>query len=63
MDLTKVGSKVLFYCRSIVKAKGAKGAWTCDGTILIRDLNDVVHRVTTAAELASINFPEAPPRL
>ena len=62
-DLTKVRSKVLFDCRSIVKAKGAKGAWTSDGTILIRDLNDVVHRVTTAAELASINFPEAPPRL
>lgn len=62
-DLTKVRSKVLFDCRSIVKAKGAKGAWTSDGTILIRDLNDVVHRVTTPAELASINFPAAPPRL
>lgn len=62
-DLTKVRSKVLFDCRSIVKARGAKSTWTSDGTILIRDLNDVVHRVTTAAELASINFPQTPPRL
>lgn len=60
-DLTKVRSKVLFDARLIVKAKRAKSAWTSDGTILIRDLNDTVHRITCAAELASVSFPPVPP--
>lgn len=60
-DLTKIRSKVLFDARSIVKAKGAKSAWSSDGTILIKDFLDVVHRVTVAAELTSIEFPPAPP--
>ena len=56
-DLTKLRSQVLFEARKVVKADRAKGAWSSDGNILIRDHADIVHRLTSMTELSGINFP------
>lgn len=59
-DLTKTRSKVLYDARQIVKSEQAKGVWTSDGVILIKDHTEIVHRVTTVSELAAIEFPPKP---
>lgn len=56
-DLTKLRSQVLFEARKVVKADRAKGAWSSDGNILIRDHADIVHRLSSMTELSGINFP------
>lgn len=59
-DLTRFRSKLLFEARKVVKADRAKGAWSSDGNILIKDYDDVVHRLTDANDLAGIDFPPKP---
>ena len=59
-DLTKLRSKVLFEARKVVKADRAKGAWSSDGNILIKDYGDVVHRLTSDDDLNDIDFPAKP---
>ena len=59
-DLTKLRSKVLFEARKVVKADCAKGAWSSDGNILIKDYGDVVHRLTSDDDLNDIDFPAKP---
>ena len=61
-DLTKLRSKVLFEARKVVKADCAKGAWSSDGNILIKDYDDVVHRLTSVDDLNGIVFPPKPPK-
>lgn len=59
-DLTQYRNKILYEARKVVKADRAKGAWSSDGNILIRDYNDVVHRLNTVPDLLSLNFPPKP---
>ncbi|MEW8561036.1 MAG: hypothetical protein AB2541_02990, partial [Candidatus Thiodiazotropha sp.] len=60
-DLTRHRSKVLYESRKAVKDGLAKGSWSSDGTILIKDFRDTVHRVYSVEDLARINFPPKPP--
>ena len=50
-DLTKVRSGILFESRKLVKAELLKGAWSSDGNILVKDLKDYVHRITSLGDL------------
>ena len=59
-DLTKTRSNVLYEARKVVKADRAKGAWSADGNILIKDFDDEVHRLTCLEDLTSIDFPPKP---
>lgn len=59
-DLTQYRSKLLYEARKVVKAERAKGAWSSDGNILIKDFGDVIHRLSTANDLLTINFPPKP---
>ena len=43
-----------------MKAERAKGAWSSDGNILIKDFGDIIHRLNTANDLLTINFPPKP---
>ena len=61
-DLTKLRSKVLFEAHKVVKADCAKGAWSSDGNILIKDYDDVVHKLTSVEYLNGIVFPPKPPK-
>ena len=56
-----VRSNVLFEARKVVKADCAKGAWSADGNILIKDFTDKVHRLTSVDDLNAIDFPPKPP--
>ena len=56
----RIRSKVLFEARKVVKADRAKGAWSSDGNILIKDYGDVVHRLTSDDDLKDIDFPAKP---
>ena len=60
-DLTRKRSNVLFEARKVVKADCAKGAWSADGKILIKDFTDKVHRLTSVDDLNAIDFPPKPP--
>ena len=60
-DLTRHRSKVLFEARKVVKADCAKGAWSSDGNILIKDFTDKVHRLSSVNDLDGIDFPPKPP--
>ena len=51
---------MLFEARKVVKADRAKGAWSSDGNILIKDYEDVVHRLTSEDDLKDIDFPAKP---
>ena len=59
-DLTQYRSKLLYEARKVVKAERAKVAWSSDGNILIKDFGDIIHRLNTANDLLTINFPPKP---
>lgn len=68
-DLTKHRSGLLYNARSLTKVELLKGAWSSDGNILVKDLNDKVHRVNDIADLFQFGFlvmgpgqPKRPPR-
>ena len=50
-DLTKFRNDLLYQARKLVKSKCLLGAWSADGTILIRDENKTVHRVMSESDL------------
>lgn len=52
-DLTKMRSAILYEARLLVKLKEPKlkGAWSSDGKLLIKDLNDKVHKISSTEEL------------
>ena len=52
---------MLFEAHKVVKADCAKGAWSSDGKTLIKDYNDVFHRLTSVDDLNGIVFPPKPP--
>ena len=60
-DLTKYRSNVLFEARKVVKADCAKGAWSSDGNILIKDFTDKVYRLSSVNDLDGIDLPPKPP--
>lgn len=60
-DLTKYRSQLLYEARKIVKSENAKGAWSSDGNILIKDYDDTVHRINSLNDLTGIDFPPKPP--
>ena len=49
-------SKLMFEARKQVKAANRKilGAWSSDGKILVKDLREKVHRVTSESDLDAI---------
>lgn len=51
-DLTKSRSNLLLKARQMVKHNNLKSAWSSDGNILVRDIRDVKHRITSVGELA-----------
>lgn len=60
-DLTRARSNLLFKARQKVKAKCLKGAWSSDGTVLIKDNNDLVHKITAESDLVSYSGPRDEP--
>ena len=50
-DLTKFRSGLLFNARSLTKVELLKGAWSSDGNILVKDMNDKVHRINDISDL------------
>lgn len=50
-DLTKQRSQLLRKARKMVKDKILTSAWTSDGTILVRDQHDTVHRILSENDL------------
>ena len=44
-DLIRQRSQLLRKARKMVKNKNLLSSWSSDGTILVRDLNDIVHRI------------------
>ena len=68
-DLTKFRSSLLYNARSLAKVKLLKGAWSSDGNILVKTLNDGVHRINELNDLIQFGFlvmgpgqPKRPPR-
>ena len=52
-DLTRVRSRILSKARRMVKNKHISSAWTSDGTILVRDKLDRIHRIQTETDLSN----------
>lgn len=50
-DLTKQRNSLLYESRKLAKAKRVLGAWSSDGTVLIKDLSSRLHRVTSIRDL------------
>ena len=45
-----------FEARKLIKADSLQGAWSSDGTILIKDNDDGVHRVSALTALIPFGF-------
>lgn len=60
-DLTKLRMDLLYKARVRVKSKFLKGAWSSDGTILVKDNADVVHRISCEADLSGFNTAREDP--
>ena len=52
-DLTKPRNKILLKARKMVKSKNLSSAWSSDGTILVRDKEDVKHKIMCENDLAA----------
>ena len=52
-DLTRIRSRILSKARRMVKNKHISSAWTSDGTILVRDKEDRIHRIQTETDLSN----------
>ena len=52
-DLTRVRSRILSKARRMVKNKHISSAWTSNGTILVRDKEDRIHRIQTETGLSN----------
>lgn len=59
-DLTKFRSGLLYSGRKLVKARRIWGAWSSNGTILLKDNDNVVHRIVKPEDL--MPYESAPPR-
>lgn len=52
-DLTQIRSALFYKARQLVKDRYLNGAWTYDGTIMVKDDNQKTHRITCVSELVS----------
>ena len=59
-DLTKHRSGLLFKARTLVKERRLIGAWSSNGTILIKDNEETVERILNNEELTA--YEKATPR-
>ena len=59
-DLTKFRSVILFDARKLTKERRIYGAWSSNGTILLKDNFENVHKIVKDADLAP--FKTAVPR-
>ena len=59
-DLTKFRSGLLYNGRKLAKARRIWGAWSSNGTILIKDNDSIVHRIVKPEDLTP--YETAPPR-
>lgn len=57
-DLTKRRSGILYEARTLFKSKQIEGAWSSDGTILIKDNTDNVHRIISSSDLDPFRGPQ-----
>ena len=55
-DLTKRRSSYLYQARLLVKSDRLKGAWSTDGTILIKDNTGNVHRINSLNDLVPYGY-------
>lgn len=60
-DLTRRRSGHLYQARALVKSGHLKGAWSSDGTILIKSNDDSVRRVTSLTDLIPFGYVAAVP--
>lgn len=62
-DLTKPRSQLLRKARNMVKNRNLVSAWSSDGTILVRDQKDTIHRIQCENDLVQFGpvpvFPDA----
>ena len=55
-DITKLRSEYLYEARKLLKSSKLKGAWSSDGTILVKDNGDKVHRINSLNDLAGFGY-------
>ena len=59
--ITRKRSEYLYEARKLFKSKQLKGAWSSDGTVLVKDDGDKVHRIMSLNDLVKFgNVPPAP---
>ena len=61
-DLTKKRNEYLYEARKLFKSKNLKGAWSSDGTILVKDNGDNVHRIMSLNDLVPFGYVPPAPR-
>ena len=61
-DLTKKRNGYSYEARKLVKRDLLKGAWSSDGTILIKDNKDDVFRITSLTDLIPFGYTPPPPK-
>ena len=59
-DLTKKRNGYLYEARKLFKRGELKGAWSSDGTILIKDNLDEVHRISSLNDLIPFGYTGCP---
>ena len=57
-DLIRARSRLLFNAHNLVKSHRIQSAWSSDGTILIRDNDDRIHRILTENDISKFNNPQ-----
>ena len=55
-DITKLRSEYLYEARKLLKSSKLKGAWSSDGTILVKDNGDKVQRINSLNDLAGFGY-------
>lgn len=55
-DLTKKRNGYLYEARKLFKSKNLKGAWSSDGTVLVKDNADKVHRIMSLNDLVPFGY-------
>ena len=59
-DLTKPRMNLLYLARVKVKGRYLKGCWSSDGTILVKDNEDKIHRIMSNDDLADFTTAREP---
>ena len=59
-DLTKPRMNLLYLARVKVRGRFLKGCWSSDGTILVKDNGDEIHRITAETDLDDFTTAREP---